>query len=1218
MKKILTLFAVLLMAVMGIQAASTNGTFPGGGSWGFDNSTGKLVIDATTVPDYMGTLIDCSDVSCPSSVYTAYGSADYMYITTAPWSAFAKDVKEIAFVNPNLKKIGECAFTGMWRVEKVTIDYSKATAFWPLRVSNAAFAYCMMLKEFNFTHVDYIGSQAFMQTALSYIELPYVSELGDYPFAGCPQLLRASTDDNGNTILNRKPSIYFATMTLPKNTDLIGADIYEITSGKKYDVVVMFNYNVMNASGAPKAGHTNNRETVYGEVVQGDNAAYWTLNGAAPYWYINGDNSLIIDCDKIGMPNFPKAGANWSSFKSKAKEVHLYNEVYGISNNAFINFTKLEKVDINYYRSSYNYIGNSAFYNCSSLKTINMEKVANVKDSAFMGCSALQDVDLSGCVNVYQRAFVNCGIRSLRFDTELRSIKSQAFYGGIKDGAVIYMNYPTPPDIETNPFVGVNQSSITLDIPEAYGDNYNIAPWNYFKRTAVGTTLYGVFNGTAMTIYYDEKMSSRGGTQDWTTSSYSTQRAQVTKVTFDQSVLGAAPTDMNKWFSGFSSLEQIVNLDYLNTEKVTDMHELFKGCKKLKSIDLSHFNTANVYNMQAMFEDCDAVTTLNVNTFSMSKVRFITHMFYSCDNLERIYSDKSWSYLSSQMAIPDDVFTGSTKLMGGYGHKYDAKYTSMEYACPDNINYRGYFWRHDDTGDEWFSITVYYWLIDDTYATWPDGTDNWNANTINQYCSMTTSIPNIINRTTYHKKGTQIQFSNFKSDYFFMMGYWTGSDGYHDGTEFTITVNESMHVVLEVYDWVYVGVSATQSEGNYGTVSASITNDRKGNITLLEYPDKYPEDTWRMTYTAKEKSNGRFLGWIPEKWVEQYGSEEDAYRVASYLKGYIEGQDGTDALEYKLLKRFEDREFSVKPSEWLEFSKVCGITENDNSDYFVMRAMFEEKEMAKHYVMLKSDHGTIYDTNGIHKSIHMGDSCYYVAEGTTLSLDVKDVEDDWLFDHWEIDGVSEGSTCPLSYEVTENSDFSTIEAVYKKKPARFVVVARKNLDDGNWFYMTSDLGSSSTKRYQAVDAETTDISEVASDNLDDKFYWEIEGNYLKTGEKYCVYNGSSNSANLGTLNNARELTIQKTDGYYTFSLEDTKGDTRYLSLNKTTGQDYFAFYKGLGQSYKLYIIEKGQVATGIDQVSQEPKAKGQKLIIDGQLYILRDGKMYNAQGVRVQ
>ena len=48
------------------------------------------------------------------------------------------------------------------------------------------------------------------------------------------------------------------------------------------------------------------------------------------------------------------------------------------------------------------------------------------------------------------------------------------------------------------------------------------------------------------------------------------------------------------------------------------------------------------------------------------------------------------------------------------------------------------------------------------------------------------------------------------------------------------------------------------------------------------------------------------------------------------------------------------------------------------------------------------------------------------------------------------------------------------------------------------------------------------------------------------------------------------------------------------------------------------IVEGGQVATEIDLVSQEPIANSQKLIINGQLIIIRDGVRYNVMGTKIQ
>ena len=55
-----------------------------------------------------------------------------------------------------------------------------------------------------------------------------------------------------------------------------------------------------------------------------------------------------------------------------------------------------------------------------------------------------------------------------------------------------------------------------------------------------------------------------------------------------------------------------------------------------------------------------------------------------------------------------------------------------------------------------------------------------------------------------------------------------------------------------------------------------------------------------------------------------------------------------------------------------------------------------------------------------------------------------------------------------------------------------------------------------------------------------------------------------------------------------------------------------------GAAKRARIVEDGQVATEIDLVSQEPIANSQKLIINGQLIIIRDGVRYNVMGTKIQ
>ncbi len=60
-----------------------------------------------------------------------------------------------------------------------------------------------------------------------------------------------------------------------------------------------------------------------------------------------------------------------------------------------------------------------------------------------------------------------------------------------------------------------------------------------------------------------------------------------------------------------------------------------------------------------------------------------------------------------------------------------------------------------------------------------------------------------------------------------------------------------------------------------------------------------------------------------------------------------------------------------------------------------------------------------------------------------------------------------------------------------------------------------------------------------------------------------------------------------------------------------------AKFKENMQVYILTIAEEGGESTGIDTINGEAQAEG-KMMIDGQLYILRDGRLYNAQGAVVR
>ncbi|WP_456085121.1 BspA family leucine-rich repeat surface protein [Leyella stercorea] len=107
----------------------------------------------------------------------------------------------------------------------------------------------------------------------------------------------------------------------------------------------------------------------------------------------------------------------------------------------------------------------------------------------------------------------------------------------------------------------------------------------------------------------------------------------IWKVIFDASFAKARPTSCYSWFSGCTDLTTIEGIEYLNTENVTNMSEMFSNCHNLKTLDLSSFDTKNVTNMGGMFYRCEALTTLDVSNFDTKNVTNMSGMFSHCSTL---------------------------------------------------------------------------------------------------------------------------------------------------------------------------------------------------------------------------------------------------------------------------------------------------------------------------------------------------------------------------------------------------------------------------------------------------------------------------------------------------------------------------------------------------------------------------------------------------------
>ena len=163
---------------------------------------------------------------------------------------------------------------------------------------------------------------------------------------------------------------------------------------------------------------------------------------------------------------------------------------------------------------------------------------------------------------------------------------------------------------------------------------------------------------------------------------------------------------------------------------------------------------------------------------------------------------------------------------------------------------------------------------------------------------------------------------------------------------------------------------------------------------------------------------------------------------------------------------------------------------------------------------------------------------------------------------------------------------------------------------------------------------TTDESEAF-----EYVFTKVEDGFnIQHGDKYLTYGTSGTNITEGTTAYVWNIEKSSLTGYGTWRVNATTGTNRALAFSAKEGANVFGGYAtsnigttSSGATY--YDIEIGGGAssttyyctvvscepTGVETVkSEELRVKSQKVIINGQLFIMHDGRMYNVQGIRVK
>ena len=158
----------------------------------------------------------------------------------------------------------------------------------------------------------------------------------------------------------------------------------------------------------------------------------------------------------------------------------------------------------------------------------------------------------------------------------------------------------------------------------------------------------------------------------------------IKHIVFDKSFSTYTPTSLYCFFENLTKLETITGLEYLNTEKVTNMICMFYNCSSLTSLDVTHFNTENVTDMNNMFYSCSSLTSLDVTHFNTEKVTDMIFMFSSCSSLTSLYLT---NFNTEKVMSMKSMFSGCQALTTIYA---SSKFVTTQVT---NSNSSGMFYK---------------------------------------------------------------------------------------------------------------------------------------------------------------------------------------------------------------------------------------------------------------------------------------------------------------------------------------------------------------------------------------------------------------------------------------------------------------------------------------------------------------------------------------------
>ena len=404
-----------------------------------------------------GTTGDCT-WSLDGTVLTISGNgtmANYTYYNV-PWGC---DITEV-IIEKGVTSIGSRAFSYCTNLESITIPNSVTS------IGSQAFSDCTNLESITIPNsVTSIGNYAFYNcTSLESITIPdSVTSIGEDAFSGCTSLESVTIGDGVTSIdwhaFSNCTSL--ESITIPNSVTSIGNyAFYNCTSLTSITVDednafysshdgVLFNKNKLELITYP-ASKAERNYNIPDSVTSIDGGAFSgctslesitipdsvTSIGYSTFEYCTSLESITIPDSVTSIGNY--AFYNCTSLTSIT--VDEDNAFYSSHDGVLFNKNKSELITYPAGKAERNYnipnsvtsIGNSAFYNCTSLKTVTIgDSVTSIGYEVFENCTSLESITIPDSVtSIGYEAFENCtSLESITIPDSVKSIGNYAFEG---------------------------------------------------------------------------------------------------------------------------------------------------------------------------------------------------------------------------------------------------------------------------------------------------------------------------------------------------------------------------------------------------------------------------------------------------------------------------------------------------------------------------------------------------------------------------------------------------------------------------------------------------------------------------------------------------------------------------------------------------------------------------------------------------------------------